>query len=394
MKKLVLMATILVVASTCVVSAQEQPPTLKPTVSPQEAPVRTRLLLEVAYNRALPPTYAAIHGADEKPNWIWLTTFARIPGRTIPAPPIQAVRLESVYNGETADVKVTLLRGVKGFDREELVGVYQLGVGEQRIVSALDQFGIEPFTISLLNTPPPLPPPPTFDNRTKSVEVASVQLENMPHTGYRLVLRNLADKNVVAVRVHVMSDGMRGANALWQGEHGQPLIKAGGIVERFIQVMKPVKTAVGYAPGAPAMTTIILGSAVFENLTFEGDSEPACLFESFQMGRKVWLTHVMPLLDQELSKPIPDNIEAAKQFKDKFLALRYRVEASELDRPSSVAPSCAKPAELASISVENMKLELLRELDQIITTRTFPPVNFRSWMQEKRTLYSAWLERL
>lgn len=394
MKKCFAMAAIVVVASTCVVTAQQQTPTLKPSSSPKSATVKTRLLLEVAYNRALPPVYAVVNGADEIPKWIWLTRFARIPGREIPPPPVQAVRLESVYNGETADVKVTLLRGPKGFDREDLVGVYQVGVGEQRIVSDLDQFGIEPFTLTLLNTLPPLPPPPSFENRTKSIEVASVQLENLPSPGYRLVVRNLSDKNVAAVKVQVISDGMRGVAAFWQGEHGQPLIKPGSVVERYLPVMKPVKAATGYAPGAPLTVRIFFNSAVFEDLSFEGDSEPACMFEMFQAGRKIWLRHVVPLLDQELAKPNLDHIEAAKQFKEKFSALRYGVAADELKKSSSVGPSCAKPSDSASISVENMKLELLRELDKIITTRPIPPINFKAWLQEKRTLFAAWLERL
>ena len=393
MKKLFVMAAIVVVASTRVVTAQEQP-TLKPSISPKAAPVRTRLLLEINYNRARPPVYAVVNGADEKPKWLWVTHFARIPGREIEQPQIQAVRLESVYNGETADVRVTLLRGTKGFDREDLVGVYQVGVGEQKTVSDLDQFGIEPISITLLNTVPPLPPPPAFENSTKSIEVASVQLENLPSPGYRLVLRNLSDKNVGAVRVYVMSDGMRGVQALWQGEHGQPLIKPGAVVERYLPVMKPMKTAAGYAPGAPLTLTIFIESAVFEDFSFEGNSESACLFESFQVGRKIWLRHVVPLLDRELSKPNADHIEAAKRFKEKFSALRYVVEPSELDKTSSVGPSCGNPGQSSSISVENMKLELLRELDQIITTRPAPPVNFKSWLQEKRAIFSAWLERL
>ena len=347
MKKLLVMAAIVVVASTCLVTAQEQPPTLKPSVSPKAAPAPTRLLLEVNYNRAWPPVYSVVNGAEEKPKWIWVTKFARIPGREIPAPHIQAVRLESVYNGETAEVRVTLLRVAKGFDQEDLVGVYQVGVGEQKTVGELDKFGIEPFSITLLNTVPPLPPPPAFENRTKSIEVASVQLENLPSPGYRLVLRNVSDKSVGAVRVQVMSDGMRGVQALWQGERGQSLIKPGALVERYLPVMKPVKTASGYAPGAPLTLTIFLTSVVFEDLSYEGELEPACLFESFQVGRKIWLRHVVPLLDQELSKPNADHIEAAKQFKERFLALKYVVEPGELEKASSVAPSCGNPGQSA-----------------------------------------------
>lgn len=390
-----LIAAIMVVASTCVVTAQQQTPALKPNVSPKNNPAPTRLLLEINYNRAIPPAYAVVNGVEEKPKWIWVTRFVRIHGRQTPSPPIQAVRLESVYNGETADVRVSLLRGNNGFDQEDLVGVYQVGVGEEKIVGDLDQFGIEPFTLTLMNTVTPLPPPPALENRTKSIEVASVASENLPSPGYRIILRNLSDKNVGAVRVRVMSDGMRGVTALWQGEHGQSLIKPGAVVERYLPVLKPVKTATGvYAPGAPYTLTIFITSVVFEDLSFEGDSEPACLFETFQVGRKIWLKTVVPLFDQELSKPNPDHIEAAKQFKEKFSALRYVVETSELIRDSSVGSGCAKPADSASISVENMKLELLRDLDQIITTRPHPPVNFKTWMQERRERYSTWLARL
>ena len=394
MKNLLLMATMVVVASTCVVGGQEQQPTLKPTVSPKGPPIKAKLLLEVAYNRALPPAYAVVNGADEKPKWMWLTRFARIPDRQVLQPPIQAVRLESVYNGETANVRVSLFRGREGFEQEDLVGVYQVGVGEQKIISALDQFGIEPFTLTLLNTLTPLPPPPVFDYRTTSIEVVSVQLENSPSPGYRVIFRNLSDKNVGALKLEVFSNGKQILSTLWQGEHGQSVMKAGTIGEKFIPVMKTVKTPTGYAPGAPSAITIIIASSVFEDFSFEGDSQPACSFKSFQLGRKIWLKHVIPLFEQELSKPNPDHIEAARQFKDKFSALTYGNEAGELDKALSATQSCVKPSPSTAIAVEGMKLELLRELDQIITTRPLPQINFKSWMEEKRVLFSAWLARL
>jgi hypothetical protein len=393
MKRFCIVAAIMIVARLCVVTAQEQQPALKPSVSPKTTPAPTRLLLEIVENNTLPPAYAVVAGAEEKPKWIWVTRFKRIPGREVSPPPIQAVRLESVYNGETADVRVSVFRGAKGFEQEDPVGIYQVGVGEQKIVSDLDKFGIEPFTLTLLNTVPPLPPPPSFENATRSIEIASVQLENMPGPGYRILLRNLSEKNVSAVRVEVISDGRPGVSSLWQGEQGEALIKPGAVFEKSIPVTRAVKTATGYAPGAPQANTIAIRTVVFDDLSFEGDPQSACMFESFQVGRRLWLKHVVTLLDRELANPIPDHIEAAKQFKEKFLTLKYEGEASEPDKPSSVAPTCAKPGQLANISVENMKLDLLRELDQIITTRPAPPVNFTSWMKDKRDRYNAWLSR-
>jgi hypothetical protein len=49
---------------------------------------------------------------------------------------------------------------------------------------------------------------------------------------------------------------------------------------------------------------------------------------------------------------------------------------------------------LAHISPENLKLQMLRDLDQIITTRPAPPVNFKTWLETRRATYKAWLSRL
>jgi hypothetical protein len=40
------------------------------------------------------------------------------------------------------------------------------------------------------------------------------------------------------------------------------------------------------------------------------------------------------------------------------------------------------------------KLQMLRDLDEIITKRPSPPVNFKSWLETRRANYQAWLARL
>jgi hypothetical protein len=47
------------------------------------------------------------------------------------------------------------------------------------------------------------------------------------------------------------------------------------------------------------------------------------MFETFVMGRRVWLRKVVALLDQEMTKRAGEHIAAAKQFKEKFSALTY-----------------------------------------------------------------------
>src|SRR5829696_10042767 len=151
MKKLFVLTAIFVIALSSVVLAQQQGPSLKPSGSPKGSEASPRILLEISYNPAVPPDYSAVLGTDKKPAWVWVTRFVRIRGSEM-SPPIGAIKLESQYNGETADVRITLLRGTSGgFDQEDLVGTYHVGIGEQKTIDDLRNFGVEPFNITLLN---------------------------------------------------------------------------------------------------------------------------------------------------------------------------------------------------------------------------------------------------
>lgn len=392
MKKCLLLTAIFVIASSFVVRAQQQEPSLKPS-GPPKASESPKLLLEISYNPAVLPDYSAVLGADKKPAWVWVTRFVRIPGREM-SPPIEAIKFESQYNGETADVRITLLRGTsRGFDREDLVGTYQVGIGEQKTIEDVRNYGVEPFNITLLNTVPPLPPPPTFENMTKSIEVVSVQAENLPKPAYKVTFRNLSDKHLRALRVDVTSNGRPASSGVWQGEEGRSLIEPGGTAERYLAVLTSQRTATGFVPSAASANTIVIRTAVFADMSFEGESEPACSIESVLMARRLWLRQVLALLDREVSVPIEDHIEAARQFKDKFSALSYEFDEKERNQDSSV-PGCPKPYKLAQGGPGGFKLQLLRELDEIITKRPSPPINFKSWLETRRATYQSWLARL
>ena len=382
MKNPLRLAAIVVIALSSVLHAQQQS-SAKPSVSAKNSETSAKLLLEVVFNSELPPSYLTVNGA------VWLTRFVRLPSVPNQAS-IRTVNLYSKFNGETVDVRVMLRRGS---DQEDLLGVYQIGVGEKKTLDDLRAVGVEPFNLTLVTTVPPLPPPPSFENRTKSVDIVSVQSENMPKPAYRITFRNLSDKNLLALRVDVFRDGRPGVSALLQGVEGQPAVEAGGIFERYMPADVAQRTVTGYAPGTAAANTIVIRTAVFADMSFEGEPEPACLFESFQMERRVWLRTVLALLNRELAKPTnEDQIEAARQFKEKFAALNYEFTESERNRASAVSRVCAKPFDKARTGI--LKLELLRELDEIITTRQPPPVNFRLWLETHRAHYIAWLTRL
>ena len=392
MKKLLLLTAIFVIASFSVVSAQQS--SLKPASSPKASVTSPSLVLEISYSPTVPPDYSVVLGAEKRPEWIWVSRFIRIPGHEM-SPPVQAVKLESQYNGETAGVRITLLQGTKaGFDREPLVGTYHLGIGEQMTINDLSKFGIEPFSIRLLNVVPPVPPPPTLENRTKSVEIISVQAENLPRPAYKVTFRNLSDKNLRALGIEVWRDTRRASSHLWQGVEGRSIIEPGGTGERYIPALTTEPAATGFAPGIASSNTIVVRTAVFTDMIVEGELEAACAFESFVIGRRLWLQKVLPLFDREVSAPIEDHIEAARQFKEKFSALSYEFDENERNQASSVSPSCPKPFKVAQGGPGLFKLQMLRDLDEIITKRPSPPVNFKAWLETRRANYQAWLARL
>jgi len=393
MKKYLLLTILLVVTSSSVVTAQQ--PALQPSSNPKVEEAPTKLLLEVNYNPAIPPAYAVVNGTEVKAKWIWVTKFIRIPGIKIAGPTIQAVKLESQFNGETADVRVTLYRGEKDFDQEGLVGVYHVAVDEQRTINDLRVYGVEPFRIKLLNTVPPLPPSPTFENLTHTIDVASIRSENQPAPAYVITFRNASNKYLLALRVDTKVDGKLVTTGLFQLEDGRPIIEPGGTAEHRVQVMKAQKSAAGgYEPGTAAANTVVIRSAVFADLSFEGDVETACHVESMIIGRRVWLKQVLPFLEQELQRPISDHIEAARQFKERFSALNYEFSESERARASSVSSACKNPIEIAELTPTALKLKMLRDLDEIITKRPSPPVNFKTWLEARHAYYKAWLARL
>lgn len=392
MKKLLTIAILLAIASSFTVYAQQQEPSLKPSMSAPRREGPPPLLLEIVVNPAMPPSYSSVNGPNELGKFVGVMNYVRVPGSTLPSPPIRMVKVEPQFNGETAAVRVTLIRGVKGIEQEDFVGIYRLGVGEQKTLNDLRAVGIEPFIITLLDTVPPLPPSPAFENKTKAIEIVSVRSENIPNPAYIISFRNLSEKSVMGLGLDMTFDGRPGPTAFLASDENRPLIEAGGTVEQYVRALMTRRSPIGFVPSAANATTIRIRTVVFSDLTYEGEVRDACHVETAVIGRRVYLTQVLSLLDRQLSENFTDNIEAVRQFKEKFEALSYDVADSV--KASLVSPPCTDMAQRALDSANVMKLVMLRDLNQIINTRPGPPFTFRGWMETRRTSYKAWLARL
>jgi len=305
--------------------------------------------------------------------------------------PIRAVRLEPQFNGETTEVTVTLLRGQRSVtEQEELVGKVRVDAGEHRILNELEAFGIEPFDVVVTDIASLMPSQPLFDMRVSAVEVVGVKTENVPLPAYRIKFKNLTTKSILALKF----DTADGESALFQGEEGRPLIEPGGVHEHYIPVVRAVQRGAEIVPGSADVNTIIISSAVFGDGTVEGDVRMACAFESMSLGRTLWLKRAIPIFDQQIEVSDASVDPSATNFKERVLTLNREALLTDKRRPSTVSPSCQRPSSSAEMAFQSERQILLRELDQIISTRPVPPVNFKSWLQAKRDRYAAWLSRL
>jgi hypothetical protein len=374
------------------IEAASQSSPLKPATPPADNQTRSNLVLEVAYNSNLPPAYINVHGTETKPRWIWITRFNLVPGWKYPegVSPIRAVKFEAQYNGETADVRVTVLRGSKpgqGFDQEDLVETYHIGLDDPRTVNKLKDFGVEPAKITLLNPVAVQPLWPGVDNRVKSIVTEKITLDNNSLPGYRIVFRNQADKALLALKVDVSRSDRGPISAFFQGQYGRALIEPGRVAEQFLPAITDV-VANPSSPVVPTPNTIVIRSAIFADGTYEGEREPACMYEGFNQGRKVWLEAVLPLFEQQLAESTVEAPAAGAALKEKIVSLQARFHAS------LGANGCAPTQAQLQVVFNGQRLQLLRELDTIITTRPAPPINFRRWLQTTADRYRDWLARL
>jgi hypothetical protein len=177
---------------------------------------------------------------------------------------------------------------------------------------------------------------------------------------------------------------------LWQAELDRPLMEPGGTLERIVPVVTSQLIGSRYEPGAATSSTIRILSAVFEDLTYDGEEDPACDYEKFVIGRRLWVTRMLPFIEQQLA-----NTELSPQdFKQKFQSLTFELDEGEKTGKSSVSEKCGNPDSFTDISTQNLTLELNRELERIIKTRPAPPINFRGWLESRRDEYKSWLVRL
>jgi hypothetical protein len=256
-------------------------------------------------------------------------------------PPLTRIRLRISYEGDAVRIKVIAVLddswppdapGPKYGPKEKAVGSYLAREGETLRVEGLKGFGFEPLVLAVSEAKPEpempfMPAPARAFSRLKSIEVVSFTTEGAEMERARLVLRNVSPKNIVGLEM-----GSDGGINMMQTFGPRPLIESGATYETETGSGRGgrVTAGGGYEP-APQPEALVVGAAVFEDGSYEGDAKAAATMLARQKGRSAQFARVLKLLQDALGAEGLDTPGALARLKSRVGGLRIDVEPSALD---------------------------------------------------------------
>lgn len=363
--------------------------------SAQEAspPVPSNLILQVTYFEGAQTSFILVPKGPEMVG-AWYGRF-----QVVPRPPdakdttpVQAVNVVSRVEGEGAQIKVSVFTGERMFDREEPVGTYTAGVGEEVVAKELERFGVAPFRVTVRRMSPHPSAPPVITNKTQSVEATISAFDHTKGVSAKLSLRNLSSKRVAAVEYSETREGRVVWTRFAADPEGRMLIEPGGVYSYGIsQVRRGHVSPEGfYIPHAPE--NIYVAGAAFEDGTFEGSPEPAARLAAMNEGARRQIPRVLALLGKAPSGP-----DAARRLKGQVAALDYEPDARAVDlifkSHRGLEPSYREMIKASvEVSMHTVRKELLDALEAL--EREPDPAKLRDWVKATREKYEAWLGRL
>jgi hypothetical protein len=330
----------------------------------------THLALEVYANPGDPPSYIPVPPAGNSPTGTWFTRFKRVPGRTNLENPrlVKAVNVRAINTGDRVAVSVSVFLGER-FEEERNVAVYHLQEREKVTVRQLLNFDVEPFDVTLVrveNGPNDLP---QVISKAGSVELVTIQetLSTLP--GYRLTLRNLSPKNIVALMIKVRQGNRVLSTGMPQGKEGLPLIPGSDTAEIVVPAAtRVVGTAGAYQPVAVANQTIEITTAAFEDGSSEGEPSHASKYNELVAKRKIELAKIIELFQEALGNDLLDPSTAIRAFEGKMAVVD---------------------------SVGGVRIHVISEIRRFRLSKPDLDANtYRAWLKGSKEKYEAWLARL
>lgn len=241
------------------------------------------LVVEVSQLAGKPPMpRIPIH---DEPSGFWTPNLERQAGsKPVEGPDkIQAVYfLGRMVNGK-AELTVSVFRGSRFREFEDIIARYTLERGQMATVTEVVKYGFEPVTIKAVFVETGFVNVPIVNNRSTSVKVEIFPvLETMPRFVARFT--NNSTKPVIGYSAHHDKSNMPKGFSGLVDPYGKPLIEPGGTYERMV------------APEMLGVKEYYVNAVVFADGSYEGDTAEAVDIFALVYGRADKLNKLIPIL--------------------------------------------------------------------------------------------------
>ena len=282
------------------------------------------------------------------------------------------------------------------------VATYLVRENEKITTRALTKFGVEPFEIKVTRVSPVSTALPQVVNKTESVAVINIEANNSTLPSYKLQLRNLSNKNIIGLGINMIVNNRPRRIGMPRGQEGRPLIEAGSVYNHnILGVLNAQTTSDGYVPDAPLKQEIIITTAVFDDGSYEGDAQTAATVRAFQIGDKIQVRKIIPLMQDALNETGADVSQAIEKFKIRLASLSNEVDAGVISELQQAFPNLNQEAKAnlktsLEASLSGVKFDLLRSLQQFekANSQSLNASIFQAWMSKTKEKYENWLSRL
>jgi hypothetical protein len=327
--------------------------------------------------------------SPNEPYGFWTSNVERIKGWKVGVGGSagQAVNFQARRVGEKAEITVSVFRGSRFREFEDVAATYLLGEGESVVVSEVAKFGFVPPTIRAVTVRPVVPDAPVVLNRSQLLHV-----EVIPYAAtipsFTAKISNRSERAVVGLGWSTVRDGRILQAASQRDTNGRPLILPGETLERDVRL---IGIAAWEHPGA-----FSIDSVVFDDGSFEGRVESAAQTRVLWYSDKATLTRLVPIL-KAAGAAAPARPDAGELIR--------AIEAGARTVPSAAAdviaefpqhPNLHKTLKSSfpksSSTVTNEMIGILRNLEKAAVGRSDADVN--AALAKVVLHFQDWLDRL
>jgi hypothetical protein len=201
--------------------------------------------------------------------------------------------------------------------------------------------------------------------------------------------------------VNVVQGGRPRIMSMPRGKEDEAIIAPGGTYEFTAKLAtQTTPTPDGYTPALVPNQIIEISSAVFDDGSFEGDSQIAITVAAFHQGKKLQLARVIELLERSLSATETTASTTLASLKSDVATLSFEADSDSVQEVRGKFPNLSarqehdlKPA--IEVSMKGLRDEVVNEITRFqLRNRRVDPNAFHHWLKSSKDRYEAWLVRL